>query len=74
MPFLCPLTLEFGVIWYKTLIRENRELASVFIGPSASVRLRRRSRRRTVNRRVAGLPPERQRKGVRIQPEEPSFQ
>jgi hypothetical protein len=36
---LCPLTLEFDVFWYETLIREKSELMGGFIDPSASVRL-----------------------------------
>ena len=45
-PFLCPLTLECGVFWYEMLIREKGELMAGFIGPSRSVRLSVRSRRR----------------------------
>jgi len=44
--FLCPLPMEFEVFWYETLIRENGEPMPGFIGPSDSVRLRRRLRRR----------------------------
>ena len=45
-PFLCPPTLEFGVFWYETLIGEKCEFVAGFIDQSASVRVRRRSRRR----------------------------
>ena len=51
--FLCPPTLEFGVIWYETLIREKRELMPGFIGPSAQYHSGADRADATVNRRVA---------------------
>src|ERR1700704_4927179 len=37
-PFLCPLTLEFGLFRYEMLIREKGELMAGFIDPTVSVR------------------------------------